>query len=137
MENYKIKTIINGTLIFLPVILLVLLGSCTYNNEQDLYPPGSENCDTTNVTYSGTIFPIINANCIMCHSGSEPQGILLLDNYTTISAAAQIPPGQYGSLYGAITHNPGNSAMPKNGTQLSDCKILQIKLWIDAGAPNN
>jgi len=125
------------TFILLPVILFVLLGSCTYNNEQDLYPPGSENCDSTSFTFSGTIFPIINANCISCHSGGSPQGNILLEDYTTISTAANIPPGQFGSLYGAISHNPGNSGMPKNGTKLSDCKILQVKLWIDAGTPYN
>ena len=61
----------------------------------------------------------------------------LLKDYESISAAAKIPAGQPGSLYGAISHNPGNSPMPKNGTQLSDCKIKQVKVWIDAGTPNN
>jgi len=137
MEQLKTKTIIKGALILLPVMLLVFLGNCTYNNEQDLYPPGSENCDTTNVTYSGTVFPIINAYCSSCHGGAAPEGNVFLGDYNSISAAAIIPAGQPGSLYGAITHNPGNSAMPKNGTPLSHCKITQIKLWIDAGAPNN
>jgi hypothetical protein len=137
MEYYKTKTIISRALILLPFILLLLLGRCTYHNEQELYPPGSENCDTANYTFLATIFPIIDAGCGACHSGSSPQGVLLLDDHATISAAAAIPPGQYGSLYGTITHNPGNLAMPKNGTPLSDCKITLIKLWIDAGTPNN
>ena len=118
-------------------ILLVFLSSCYYDNEQELYPPGSENCDTSSYTFSGTIFPIINSNCTSCHSGSAPQGNILLEDYATISNQAQISPGQPGSLYGAITHNSGNSAMPKNGTKLSDCKIQQIKRWIDAGTPND
>jgi hypothetical protein len=137
MEYPKIKTVINRSLILLPAILLALLGRCTYNNEQDLYLPGSENCDSASFTFSGTVFPIIQANCINCHNRAEPQSDVLLEDYTTISAAANIPSGQYGSLYGAITHNPGNSAMPKNGTKLSNCKIFQIKEWIDAGTPNN
>ena len=135
--SHKINTIISRALMLLPVILLLLLGRCTYYNEQDLYPPGSENCDSTSFTYSGTVFPIIDVSCGGCHSGPDPQGGFVMEDYTSISAAALIPPGQYGSLYGAITHNPGNSAMPKNGTKLSDCKIYQIKKWIDAGAPND
>jgi hypothetical protein len=120
------------------ILALALLSSCYYDNEEELYPnPNGGDCDTTNVTYSGIIFPLINSTCIGCHSGSAPQGNVLLEDYTTISAAAAIPPGQYGSLYGAISHDPGNSAMPKNGTQLSDCKIKQVKAWIDAGRPNN
>ena len=119
------------------IISLVILSSCYYDNSQELYPPGSGNCDTTNYTFSGAVFPIINDNCIVCHGGSTPQGNVFLSDYPTISTAANIPPGQYGSLYGAISHNPGNSPMPKNVTQLSDCKILIVKKWIDAGAPDN
>lgn len=119
------------------IFALAVLSGCYYDNEEELYPNQPNDCDTTNVTYSGTILPIINSNCKTCHSGSAPQGNVLLEDYTSISEAALTPAGQYGSLYGAISHNPGNSAMPKNGTQLSDCKIKQVKAWIDAGAPNN
>jgi mono/diheme cytochrome c family protein len=119
------------------ISLLAILAGCYYDNEEELYPSQSDDCDTTNVIYSGTIFPIINSNCIGCHSGSAPQGNVLLEDYPTISAAAAIPAGTYGSLYGAISHASGNSPMPKNGAQLSDCKIKQVKAWIDAGRPDN
>jgi hypothetical protein len=121
----------------LSIIFLVLLAGCYYDNEEELYPGGTGDCDTTNVTYSGTIFPVINDNCIACHSGSAPQGNIRLENYSMISAQAAIPAGQAGSLYGAISHDPGNSAMPKNGTQLPDCTIKKIKVWIDSGRPDN
>ena len=119
------------------ISLLAILAGCYYDNEEELYPEQGNDCDTTNVTYSGTVYPVISSNCTSCHSGSTPQGNVLLEDYTSISAAAAIPAGQYGSLYGAISHDPGNSPMPKNGTQLSDCKIRQIKVWIDAGRPDN
>jgi mono/diheme cytochrome c family protein len=118
------------------ISLLAILAGCYYDNEQELYPDEPA-CDTTNVTYSGNIYPIISENCFVCHNSSTPQGNVLLKDYQTISAAAAIPAGEYGSLYGAISHDPGNSPMPKNGTQLSDCKIKQVKVWIDAGRPNN
>ena len=119
------------------ISLLAILIGCYYDNEEELYPDQPGDCDTTNVTFSGTIFPIINGNCTSCHSGSAPQGNILLEDYATISKQAKIPAGQAGSLYGAISHDPGNSPMPKNGTQLSDCKIKQVKVWIDAGTPDN
>lgn len=122
-------------LLLLP--FLAILAGCYYDNEEELYPPQPNDCDTTNVTYSGTIFPIINTNCISCHGGSSPQGGILLEDYASISAAAAIPAGQGGSLYGAISHASGNSPMPKNGTQLSDCKIKQVEVWINAGRPDN
>jgi hypothetical protein len=119
------------------IIALVILSGCYYDNEEELYPGGGGDCDTVNVTYSGTVLPIISDNCKTCHSGGAPQGNVLLEDYASISAAGKITAGQYGSLYGVISHHPDNSPMPKNGTQLSDCKIKQIKAWIDAGTPNN
>jgi hypothetical protein len=122
---------------YLFIIALIILTGCYYDNEQDLYPPGSENCDTTVFTYSGAVLPIINDNCIRCHGDAATGGNILLVDYNTISAQAIIPAGQTGSLYGAIIHNPSNFGMPKNDTQLSNCKILKIKKWIDAGALDN
>jgi cytochrome c553 len=119
------------------ILLLVILTACYYDNEEELYPEGSTPCDTTNVTYSGTVLPIIQANCIGCHSGGSPQGNVSLEDYNSISAAGQIPAGTYGSLYGVISHASGNSPMPKNGSKLSDCDISKIKKWIDDGTPDN
>ena len=119
------------------ISILAFMAGCYYDNEEELYPAQPNDCDTTNVTYSGTIFPVIYDNCIACHSGSAPQGNIRLENYSMISAQAAIPAGQPGSLYGAISHDPGNSAMPKNGTQLPDCTIKKFKVWIDDGMPDN
>ena len=118
-------------------IFLIILAGCYYDNEEELYPEGSSPCDTTNVTFSGTVFPIIEANCIGCHSGGSPSGNVLLTDHASISAAGQIPPGSYGSLYGVISHASGNSPMPRNLPKLSDCNIRKIKTWIDAGTPDN
>lgn len=94
-------------------------------------------CDLSNVTFSATIWPIINTNCVSCHSGASPNGGVRLESYATIVVQASIPVGSYGSLYGAITHNSGNNNMPQNADKLSDCNISKIKTWIDAGMPNN
>lgn len=118
------------------IIALVILSGCYYDNEEELYPYKPD-CDTTNVTFSGTILPLINSNCKVCHSGSAPEANIRLEGYATISTQAKIPAGQAGSLYGAVSHDPGNSPMPKSGTKLSDCNISKIKAWIDAGTPDN
>jgi len=103
---------------------------------QNLYC--DEMCDTVNVTFSGTIWPeIISTYCLGCHSGASASGGIHLENHSQVAVAASIPAGQAGSLWGAVTHASGNSAMPKNQPQLSDCKITQIRKWIDAGTPNN
>jgi hypothetical protein len=116
-------------------IIFISFGSCTSDNAETLYPEGA--CDTTNVTFSGTILQIIENNCFECHAGNPPSSGKYLGDYPSISAAALIPAGQLGSLYGAITHNANNLPMPQDRPRLSDCDISKIKAWIDAGAPDN
>lgn len=89
-------------------------------------------CDTTNITYSATVAPLLQAQCTGCHSGTSPSGGISLSTHAGVAAMAN-----NGKLYGAIAHQPGFSAMPQGGNQLPDCQIKQIQLWIDAGAPNN
>jgi hypothetical protein len=121
----------------LSILVLAILAGCYYDTEEELYPDQNSSCDTTNVTYALTIYPLINSNCTSCHNGQVPETNILLTDYATISAQAAISAGQFGSLYGAISHDPGNSPMPKNAAQLTDCEIKQVKIWIDAGSPNN
>lgn len=91
-----------------------------------------QECDTVNVTFSQTIWPIVQGSCFGCHSGSSPQGGINLDNYQSIVEVVGT-----GKLMGSIKHESGFSPMPQNGSKLSDCKLSQIQKWIDNGTPNN
>ncbi|MGV3637112.1 MAG: hypothetical protein ACO1NQ_05640 [Flavobacteriales bacterium] len=89
-------------------------------------------CDTLNVTYSGTIRPVIEARCQGCHSGATPQGGLDFSSWSVLNAVAND-----GRLAASIQHEAGVPAMPPSGSRLSDCRIEQFLIWIEAGAPNN
>lgn len=89
-------------------------------------------CDTTYVTYSNTIAPMMTTYCNGCHSGANPSGGLDYTTYSSVSDAAAD-----GSLFGSVSHDPNWSAMPKNSAMLPQCKIDQIRIWVNAGAPNN
>jgi hypothetical protein len=89
-------------------------------------------CDTVNVTFSGSIIPINDTYCKGCHSGSNPSGGIMLTDYTTIKAA--VDGGRY---LGAIEQLPGFKPMPQGGSKLPDCNIYQINKWINQGMPNN
>jgi mono/diheme cytochrome c family protein len=103
---------------------------------QNLYC--DEMCDTSNVTFSGTIWPnIIQKYCFGCHNGVNASGGIHLENHAQVAAQAAIPAGQPGSLWGALSHNASNFPMPKNQPPLSDCKLAQVKKWIDDGTPDN
>jgi len=91
-----------------------------------------DGCDTTDVTFSLDIQPLIQNSCEGCHSGGNPSGGVGLTNYNQIQTLAL-----NGDLYGVVNHNSGYVPMPYNQSKLSQCRIDQIKIWIDQGAPNN
>ena len=118
-------------LTFISVLALTIWG-CSYDTEEDLYPPPST-CNTTNVTFSGTVNPLLTSyGCLGCHVGSAPQGNINLQGHTNVRNVANS-----GRLYGAISHAPGFQPMPHGMPKMAQCDINKIKAWIDAGAPNN
>lgn len=89
-------------------------------------------CDSTNVTFSGAIFPLIESRCKGCHSGASPGGGIRLINYDDINKIASD-----GRFIGAVKHLKGYKAMPLGGQKLPICQITQIEKWIENGAQNN
>lgn len=89
-------------------------------------------CDTTNVTYSGTIVPMFQGSCNGCHNSTSTGGNINLTTYAGVQAVAL-----NGHLYGSVNHDAGFSAMPKYMSKLPDCQIAEIRIWIQNGAPNN
>ncbi len=89
-------------------------------------------CDTANVTFSGSVKPILQTNCTVCHSGNPPQGGIDLSNHAGVKAMAT-----GGTLVGAIEHRSGFSPMPKGGNKLPACDIAKIKKWVALGAKND
>jgi len=117
----------------LAVGMATIFAGCYVDNEEELYPGGGGDCDLTNISYSGTIVPLLQSNgCLGCHSGGAPSGNISLEGYTNVMTAAR-----NGKLYGAINHSPGFSPMPKGGSKMTACNISKIKAWIDAGSVNN
>lgn len=113
--------------IFFALATAGLTTGCYYDNEEYLYGT----CDTANVTFSKDIKPIMDANCINCHSG----GAIDLTNYDGVKAKAAD-----NTLYKSISYSysGANSSknMPTSG-KLDDCSISKVKAWIDQGAINN
>ncbi len=113
------------------LIFVGLVFSCTWLNEEELYP--DQLCDTTEISYTNDIKPIFQANCYSCHSSSVSyEGNLNLENFDHIQRVVDD-----GNLLRNIKHQPGSVPMPYGGTKLSDCKILKIESWINQGLPTN
>ena len=105
--------------------------SCYYDKEEELYPQYGNTCDTTNVTYSKSIAPVISDNCTSCHyAKSANGGNINLENYSDVI-------NNLDKVMGSINHKSGYKAMPQNSGQLSTCNLRNFQIWFDAGAKNN
>jgi mono/diheme cytochrome c family protein len=90
-----------------------------------------EICDTINpVTFSGTIWPIMQTSCAGCHSGASPSAGVTLTNYANVAAVIS-----NGSLLNSLKGN-GVTKMPLGGS-FSVCRIRQFEIWITNGYLNN
>ncbi|MGC8823619.1 MAG: hypothetical protein ACP5PZ_03355 [Bacteroidales bacterium] len=124
---------IRGLLFILLCSTATIMFSCTNDNEEDKFANtegtggngGVANCDTSNVSFSQVIMPMIKNNCLSCHSGTSP----VLTGYDQISRNAT-------RILGAIKHQPGYEPMPKGGN-LPQCAILQFEAWVNQGKKNN
>ena len=79
------------------------------------------------------ILPVIQSNCAIsgCHSGTNAQGGIYLENYQDVSLVAS-----NGMLMGVVTGEEGYVRMPP-GSSSSSCRISQIRQWINDGFPDN
>ena len=91
-----------------------------------------DDCDTTDVSYAQNIVPLLNQNCVICHSGTNPQAGLSLTNLAEVQGAVT-----YKNLIQRVRHETGYPVMPPSGVKISDCNIRQLELWIQDGMPDN
>lgn len=115
--------------VFLMVFGLISFSSCYYD-KADLLTEINP-CDTTLVSFTADISPIINTNCATCHGGSAPSAGIALTNYTEITTLAS------DKLLGVIRHEPTFSPMPKGMSRMEACMINKIEKWVNDGKPNN
>jgi hypothetical protein len=125
------KSVLSILVCIMIAVSVTWFSGCKYYNEVDLYPQPST-CDTTNVTYSQTITPILRDNCYVCHSTSIASGGVILDTPEGVQVVAT-----NGQLWKAVNHAAGVVPMPKDLPQLPACPLAQINKWITSGHPNN
>lgn len=119
-------------LLFTAGFFLLGLSSCFYDKADLIYPQPTT-CDTATVTYSGTVAPILTANCNGCHGGAAAAGAgIKLDTYASLSTWVT-----NGRLLNSILHNGQASPMPKGGSKLDACTLNKVSAWITKGAANN
>ena len=125
------------------LIFFVALSSATIffstgcvNNKKDILFSG---CDSTNVSYSKTIKPILQNNCYSCHStanGATLGGGIVLENHTNLIIWVDTAKGSDGGILVNDIKHTGNP-MPKSASKLSNCDIAKISYWVNEGAKDN
>lgn len=119
--------------------LLVVLGiagfmfyvsSCSKESADRL--AGANSCDTSSVSYSKQIVPILQDNCYTCHEGSNPPSGIDLSNFSILQAHVK-----NGDLKSAVTHTGSVTPMPYGLPMLPSCEVNTIVAWVDQGALNN
>ena len=88
-----------------------------------------DGCDTTVATFSGQIWPVLDANCTGCHNINNSRGGIIIADYTDAVSLAE-----NGNLMEVIRWDAGYPAMPPT-QQLSECSITLFQKWIDDGFP--
>jgi len=120
--------------IFVILFFILSFNECTYNKEDVLYSTKTNTCDTTNITFQAKVAPIFAQNCLICHGNavSPPDGGgIRLQDYQDVKANID-------RVYGAMSHKAGFIPMPLGSTSTIDpCQIKIVRIWKDAGAPNN
>lgn len=123
--------------LYIPIVtfsvFIFFFASCYYDNEEALYPKIETTCDTTNVTYSGTIVTMMNNNCYSCHSNNTAAAYgnnIRLENYSDVVFSSA-------KITTSIKHTGSTSPMPKNGSKIKSCYITQWDIWVRKGMVNN
>jgi hypothetical protein len=108
--------------------LLLASTGCYYDVESELYP--NNFCDTTNVTFSATIQPIIQNNCAVpgCHASGT--GNPDLTTYAGIAERAS--DGSLRTVAVDLRTMPPSPSSP-----LRECDVTKLRIWLAAGHPNN
>lgn len=96
------------------------------------------------VNFEKEILPILQKNCLACHSASERQGGLILETAQGIlkggdTGAAAVPGKGLDSLLLKVASHQAEPVMPPEGNDvaannLTSRELGLLKLWIDQGA---
>jgi len=112
------------------VLGMIILTSCYYDVEENLYP--QNDCSTADMSFQTNIAPILQRNCYACHSAAANTANITLEGHSELMKHVNS-----GRLLGAIRHESGFTPMPQGAAKLIECDIAKIEQWVADGAPNN
>ena len=113
---------------FLFILISLILGtSCENSSESDLI---EQTPQTENITYTEHIKPIIDANCVACHSNPAINGASSpMTNYNQVKTTFENT-----DALNRMNRQPGESGfMPLGGVRLPQASIDLVEQWMNEG----
>lgn len=122
-----------ATLLKLAMICGIFIAVCVIFNSRSVKassPP----------SFSSDIAPILQKNCLACHSSSAKMGGLVMDSYDSLMKGGDhgqviVPHNSQGSRLAQMLEGKIEPRMPFGADPLPKADIAAIETWIDAGAP--
>ncbi len=87
-------------------------------------------CDTSNVTYSESVEPIISTNCRSCHNTNNANAGIILVTEADATAIAQ------SGMLNAVLRNTSGIKMPPT-FDLTECQIRTVEIWTNSISKSN
>lgn len=114
------------TLFFISTLSLVVVSFVSCDKFQQGY-----DCTGNIPTYNNDIKAIYDANCATsgCHNSQYHSSGIDLSTYVGAVSANN------DAVLGSVEHDAGYSAMPQNGTKLTDTQIKKIYCWMQNNKP--
>jgi uncharacterized membrane protein len=121
-----------------PLFILLTSGvgvfvlSCTKSSMEAIAGPVI--CDTSAVSYTNDVVPILQEYCYNCHGAhvSADGGGIILEGYGNLANYAD-----NNQLSGDISAASGYTAMPYGNPKLPSCQLNKILAWINQGIKDN
>ncbi len=110
----------------LKFLAFIFLSSCKNTHQEPT--PICKTETSSKITYDVDIKPILDKNCLSCHSNQQHSGGVKIEDISDVKFWANS-----GDLYDQIIPFDGNPPRMPRGYPLTDCETNTIKKWIDSG----
>lgn len=91
-------------------------------------------CDTTGITYTNFVRPLMVNDCVGCHSARDADFNRHVDLTTYDGVAAVALDGR---LVGCVSQTDYYVHMPEYGQKIDACELAKLNAWVNRGAPND
>ena len=107
------------------IILFILFQGCEKNVGESIDDEKTD-CSQVQSYFTESVLPVLELNCIGCHSGTSPSAGLLLTNYSEVSPSSVV-----GSVLDRINRDEGQSGLMPPYSKMSEEHISVFQQFFE------